>query len=201
MRLIVGEGDAVEAIVYEEGSRQLEVLIGASIAGWGGPRGESYRIHEGTTLLSGRRVTGTVLDMSRARQVEDPAPGDWAFLVSGDSLQLLLSNPEFGTPEAPGAFRGWAHSEAGTLQWSDISVTWSEVGRFEVARRDVPSAWTVRSADGELGAELRTDDGHITAGEGEDPVLPVDALFIVSGSVRISGASYPVQGFFRHIRP
>jgi hypothetical protein len=41
---------------------------------------------------------------------------------------------------------------------------------------------------------------QMEAGEGDGPLLPVDALFTVSGSVHIEGRTYPVLGLFRHIR-
>jgi hypothetical protein len=46
--------------------------------------------------------------------------------------------------------------------------------------------------------EVRT--AQIQAGAGEGPLLPVDALFEVTGTLSIEGGDYPVRGLFRHTR-
>jgi len=38
------------------------------------------------------------------------------------------------------------------------------------------------------------------AGEGAGPLLPVDALFLVVGTIRIEQRTFPVRGLFRHTR-
>ena len=77
-------------------------------------------------------------------------------------------------------------------------MDWSETRAFERARREVPVRWRFAGGGGEMAAELVAGAAHIEAGEGEGPLLPVDALFEVSGTVRIADATYPVRGLVRH---
>ncbi len=200
MHLVVGEADALERLVFEEGPRQLELAMGSTLVEWSGRRGESFRLLDGTALLSGERVQGLVLDLSRVRRPEDPPPGDWTVLASGDSLQVVVSDPgEGGTEGAP--YQAWARVDFREIQWPAVEVRWTETRAFEKARRDVPVAWSLRSSDGELQGTLSVESAQVQAGEGEGPLLPVDALFEVSGTVQIGESVYPVRGLFRHVQP
>jgi hypothetical protein len=140
------------------------------------------------------------LEMSRVHGAEDADPGDWAFLVSGDSQQMVLENPTVTNPGTRGAYRAWARLDFRDLHWPDVTVSWAEVRAYQPARQDVPVSWTLKSEDGELGGTLHVRSAQIQAGKGTGPLLPVDALFTVSGSVRIQGRAYPVLGLFRHTR-
>ena len=171
------------------------------LAEWTGPRGESFRLLEGSLVLSNTRVPGFVLDMARARRVRDPEGGDWGVLLAGDSLQVILHAPEASASPAPGRFRGWARMGLEEYHWPELTVTWSETRAFERARRDVPVSWRVSSPDGEMDAELAVRTAQIEAAAGEGPQLPVEALFEVEGTVRIGESSYSVRGLLRHFQP
>ena len=200
LRLVVGEGESLEALLFEEGPRRLEVQIGATRAEWSGSQGETFLVADGAAVLSERRLPGLVLDLARTHRGESPGPGDWMFLTSGDSVQLVLSGtdaPVGGT--AP--YEGWARLPDGSeLPWRDIAVTWAETRAFEKARREVPVRWTVSGGNGEMSADLEVRTAHIEAGEGEGPLLPVDALFEVSGDLRIGTHRYPLRGLVRHVQ-
>jgi predicted small lipoprotein YifL len=201
MRLVVGENDGLERLVFEEGPRQLEVALGAALAEWTGPRGEVFRLMNGSLVLSSAPVPGFVLDMSRARRARDPEGGDWGVLLSGDSLQVVLHAPEAMAVPTPGTFRGWARLHGQELEWPDLRVTWGEMRAFQRARRDVPVEWIATSADGDVMAELQVRTAQIEAAPGEGPQLPVEAIFEVEGAVRIGESSYPVRGLLRHFQP
>ena len=79
-------------------------------------------------------------------------------------------------------------------------MDWGEVRAFQPARQDVPVAWTLTSTEGDMEGVLQVRSAQIQAGEGEGPVLPVDALFEVTGTLSIEGGDYPVRGLFRHTR-
>lgn len=203
LRLLVGEGDVVEAVLFTEGQRQLELeFSGASLVEWTGTRGQVYRLVEGNAYLSDQRVQGVILDMSRVHASDD-APGDWAFLTSGDSLQVVLENPTAAPAGTPGAYRAWARLDFRDLQWPALTVDWAAVSAFQPARQDVPTSWTLSTPEGEtpLGGVLEVASAHLQAGEGAGPLLPVDALYVVEGTLRVEGRAYPVQGLFRHTRP
>ncbi|HSR41938.1 MAG TPA: hypothetical protein VLL48_07195, partial [Longimicrobiales bacterium] len=90
MRVVVGMDDGLERIVHDDGSRILELALGDVLTEWTGPRGGTFRLLEGSVRLGGRAVGGLMLDMSRSVGTDEPGYGDWAFLVSGDSLQVVL---------------------------------------------------------------------------------------------------------------
>ena len=69
---------------------------------------------------------------------------------------------------------------------------------YEPARRDVPISWDIQSPDEDLVGSLTTLNPFFEAAEGEGPMLPVDALFQVAGTLTLAGGEYPVQGFIRH---
>ena len=200
MRLVVGEGGALDRMIFEEGARQLELAPGEPLAEWGGQRGETVRLAEGTLLLPGRSIGGVVLDLSRARRADDDPPGDWTVLASGDSLRVFLHQPFASEPGAPGSWRGWALVDFREPQYTSVTVTWEQVRAYERARRDVPVRWDVRSGDGELQGTLEATGVHLEAGEGEGPQLPVAGLFQVEGTLGLDGEEYPVRGLFRHLQ-
>ena len=78
-------------------------------------------------------------------------------------------------------------------------VSISTGGTYET--RDGGASWTITSQDDDIGGVLRVQSAQIQAGEGAGPLLPVDALFLVSGTLRLEGGEYPVRGLFRHTRP
>ncbi|MFC1791193.1 hypothetical protein ACFL0I_01845, partial [Gemmatimonadota bacterium] len=71
---------------------------------------------------------------------------------------------------------------------------------FEPARRDVPMGWEISSPLGELEGVLAVVAPFLKVGEGEGPVLPVDALYQVAGTVILEGREFPVQGLIRHLQ-
>ncbi len=200
MRLLVGEGDALEAILYEEGARQLDVLINGPVADWSGTRGEVFRVHDGSMLLGGQPADGLLLDVNRVHRLAEVPSGDWIFLEGGPSVTIVLEAP-VGIPPGSTPYIGWARLGDRELRWPRVDVEWTETRSFERARRDVPVAWSIVSDDGALGGTLSTVAMQLTAGEGAGPILPVDGLFQVRGTLTIDGNSYDVRGVLRHIQP
>jgi hypothetical protein len=201
LRLIVGEGDAVESLVFSQGPRQLELELSAPLIEWAGARGQMFRILDAAVHLADQRVGGVALDMARVHGTDAETPGDWAFLTSGDSLQAVLERELAQSTDSTESYRAWARLDSRDLQWPSLSVEWTELRAFQPARQDVPVSWSLTTAGGAVEGTLDVESAHVQAGEGEGPLLPVDALFLVSGTLRIEGASYPVHGLFRHTRP
>lgn len=199
LRLMVGEQDALETILFEEGVRALELEFGDVLIEWTTGGGEVFRLLDAAVYLSDQRVPGVMLDASRTYGSDQTPPGDWAFLTSGDSLHVVFESPRRAAPETAGAYRGWARLDFRDLQWSPVTITWTETSAFQPARQDVPVSWRVSSP--EVEGTLRVATAQIQAGEGPGPLLPVDALFGVEGTLRIEGRPYPVRGLFRHTRP
>ncbi len=197
--LVVGEGDAVEALVFHEGPRALELELGELLMEWTRGGEEVYRLVDGTLLLGEERVPGLILDMARTASADAGLPGDWAFLVSGDSLQVVLEAESPAAVEESGEYRGWARLDFRDLRLPEITVDWAEVRSFPPARREIPASWTLTSPD--LQGVLEVTSTQAEAREGPGPLLPVDALFGVSGTLTLEGGDYPVRGIVRHTRP
>lgn len=200
LRLLVQEGDVIDGIVYEQGARRLEITVGDTRATWGGPRGEAIELLDGAAYLSDERVEGLVLHMARASSGATPPGGDWALLVSGDSLVLVLAaDDEHGGEDEP-AYRAWADVGEDERVWTDVAVDWTATQAFPPARRDVPVAWRISTAGRQLVGELAIVSADIDAGTGPGPLLPVRALYEVAGEVTIEGRDLPVRGLLVHER-
>ena len=200
MDLVVGDDGSLERILFSEGQRQLEVVVGDGISDWSGNRGETFRIHRGAALFGDQRVEGIVLDMNRARLREGTEPGEWLFVTGPRRLAILVHSPD-GSSD----YRAWGRIGEQEFRWPAVRVQWSSVRSFEEARRDVPVEWEIRS----LGADALGDGVIVTltstgmelrAIEGEGPILSVDGLFQVTGTVQLAGESLEVRGHVRHVQ-
>ena len=201
LRLVIGDGETLEALVFSEGPRRLEVAIGGPRAEWNGSQGETFLVADGAAVLAEQRIPGLVLDFARARRGETPPPGDWMFLTSGDSVQMVLTGIESPAGRESSGYEGWGRlQDESEIPWRDVTVAWVERRAFERARRDVPVTWRVTSADGEMSAELAVQTANLEAGAGQGPQLPVDALFEVAGTLRVGEGVYPVRGLVRHVQ-
>lgn len=198
LRLVVGDGDALEQISYVDAGRRLDLTLDTSLAEWTGRRGETFRFLDGGLVLAERRVPGLVLDLNRTRDATEGAGGDWVMLTSGDSLHAVLHAPLLEGSRAPGGWRGWIHLVDRDIPVASLTAEWSAVRAFDRARRDVPVGWTIRTGDGTVEATLEARSSTLTAGEGEGPLLPVDGWFEVVGTLVVEGAEYAVHGLFRH---
>jgi hypothetical protein len=198
VRLVVGLGDALERIIFQEGGRSLEVILGSLRAEWSGQGSHRYRIHEATLLLSDRTQEGILLDMTRAWSAEDEPPGDWGFLTSGDSVQVVLEDRPGGGAEEGGEFTAWARVAFSERQWQGLQLVATERRAFEPARRDVPVGWEIQTAEGDLGGSIVALAPYLEVMEGEGPVLPVEGLLQLSGTLNLDAQDIPVQGFLRY---
>lgn len=199
-RIVVRDGDAIDGIIFDEGTRNLELALGNVLMQWGGPGGEVFQLLDGSLYLADQRLGGIVLDMARGSESDQPRGGDWAFLLSGDSLQVVLEGDAEHTTEQTPAYRAWARLDFRDLRWSEVQVDWGETQAFQPARRDVPVSWTITSANAELSGVLDVRSADIRPGTGDGPVLPLRALFEVSGSLVVDGRTFPVRGMFTHER-
>lgn len=198
LRMVVGEGDALEQLSFVDGGRRLDLALDASLAEWTGRRGETFRFLDAGLVLAERRIPGVALDLNRTHAPIEGPSGDWVMLVSGDSLHAVLHTPLHDTMLEPAAWRGWVHLDFRDLPLASLTASWTESRAFDRARRDVPVGWTIRSADGTVSADLEARSSTLTAGEGDGPLLPVEGWFEVTGTFDVDGSTYPVQGLLRH---
>ncbi len=199
-RAVVAEGGSLAGLVYRRAERALEVGLGPELASWGGPAGETVRLREGILGLAGRRTGGVVLDLARAAR-DSHALGDRIFLVSGDSVQVVLAGSREHDPAAPPPpYLAWARVDLRRLQWADVAVTWEETSAFHPARRDVPVAWRVEAGERGPRGAFRVTSADVQPGEGEGPILPVRAVYLVEGTLELEGTAYPARGVLLHER-
>jgi len=200
LRLLVEEGDVIDGIIFGDGARRLELSMGEAQASWGGPRGESIELTEGVAYVADQRVEGTIAHLARASAGGTPPGGDWALLVSGDSLQLVLAaDVEHGSETAP-VYRGYAHGADAERVWTNVGIVWTTTEAFPPARRDVPAGWRITADDGSMSGALRVLSSDIQAGTGPGPLLPVRALYDVEGEISITEGTFPVRGLLVHER-
>lgn len=201
VRLVVGQDDGVERLIFREGPRELELVPGEFLAEWTNPEGSTFRLHRGTATFPAGTVDGFVLDLLRLWTGEEGRPGDWLFLHAGDGAQILLEErAPHAVPRSPGQFRGWSRVAFQQQPWPEVEVSWEEVRAFEPARRDIPTEWRLASPGSEVEGTLRAVSSHLSAGQGEGPLLPVSAFFEVEGDLRILGESFEVRGLVRHLQ-
>ena len=70
----------------------------------------------------------------------------------------------------------------------------------EEARRDIPEEWEIRSLNVELAVTISNAGMDVRAAAGEGPILPVEGLFQVTGSIVLAGDSIEVWGLVRHVQ-
>ena len=198
MDLVVGAGGTLERILFAQGQRQLEVVIGEGMSDWSGNRGETFRVHRGAALFGDQRVEGIVLDMNRARLREGPEPGEWMFLTGPRRLVIVVESPGGSS-----AYTAWGRIGEEDFRWPEVLVEWSSVRSFEEARRDVPVEWEIRSLgalDDGLELTLASAGMELRAEEGAGPILPVNGLYQVAGLAVLAGDSFEVRGLVRHVQ-
>jgi len=198
-RILVGEGDRLDRVFYEGGSRRLEVSLDETLAEWTGNRGGSFNVLEGGLVLGDRRVPGRVLDVSQGVRLSEGSMGDWLYLISGDSLAVVIQAPFY--QEEDMFYQGWARDAEQELQWPEVRVTWEESRSYEPARRDIPSVLSLGTPSRSLEGQLRVVAIQLETRAGPGPVLPVDGIMEVQGRLRIQGRSVPVRGLLRHRQP
>lgn len=201
LQLLVGDGDVIDGLVFEDGTRSLELFLDEVASSWAGARGERFEVLTGSAYLADQRIDGMILDMARTSVDGISTGGDWAFLLSGDSAHFVVAAAtEHGGDSAP-EYRAWGTSgDADAWRWPTVEVTWTRNEAYPPARRDVPVAWRISTEDGALAGSLEAESAEILAGEGPGPLLPVRALYEVSGQLRTAAGTFPVYGLLVHER-
>lgn len=200
LQLLVQEGDVVDGIIFEDGTRSLELALGETQASWGGPRGETVELLEGAAYLADERVDGVILHLARASAGASPPGGDWGLLLSGDSARFVFAAEGEHGGEVEPVYRGWGDLADRELQWPEVHLEWTATQAFPPARRDVPASWRIWSTNASVEGELHAISSEIQAGSGTGPLLPVRALFEVVGEVSTFEGDFPVHGLIVHER-
>lgn len=200
-RILVGEGDRLDRVVYEDAGRSLQLTLDEPLAEWTDSRGGSFSVLRGGLILGDRRISGRVLDVSGGVRLPEPALGDWLFLTSENGWSLVVEAPLDAGEES--VFQAWALQPDGRDldPWPRVSIAWTETRTFEPARRAIPEVLTISSADGDLSGRLEVTSLQLETRPGDGPVLPVDGLMGVSGEIELGDrGSIEVHGLMRHRR-
>lgn len=200
LSLLVRDEGAIDGIVFEDPPRSLEIILGEGELAWTGARGGSFQVLTGSAYLADRRIDGRVLDMARASAGDRPPGGDWAFLLSGDSAHFVFAADDEHGGEVEPLYRGWGDHEGEAFQWPEVRVDWRRREAFPPARRDVPVEWEIWSSDVSVQGELEALSAEIQPGDGPGPLLPVLALYEVTGEISTSAGDFPVHGIVVHER-
>jgi len=97
-------------------------------------------------------------------------------------------------------YTAWGRRGEQEYRWPEMDVEWSAVRSFEEARRDVPVGWEISTPDPAFSLSLASAGMELRAGAGEGPLLPVEGLYQVSGSLVLDGDSLEVRGLVRHLQ-
>ena len=195
LRLIVDAADGVQEIFFSGGAPAADLVLGETLNEWNSAAGGAFLLSEGRLSLGERVEDGYAIDLTRAWDGERDRPaGDWALLVSGDSIAVFLEAPSEGSE----TWQAWARRDFESYGWPEVTVTWGAVQAFDRARRDVPVSWTLTTPDGDLSGILDLRSTNLEAGDGEGPLLPVDGFFDVAGRLVLGGIEIPVRGLIRH---
>ena len=151
--------------------------------------------------LGDRRVPGRVLEVSQGIRPQEGTLGDWLFLTSGDSLAMVVQSSVQAADPGDTAYQGWAWVTGGEYQWSRLGLEWAENRSYEPARRDIPDSLHFSTPDGVLEGGVGVRSILLEVRDGPGPVLPVDGIMEVEGSVVINARTLPVRGILRHRQP
>ncbi len=196
LRLVVGTGDRIDNVIYQEGDRLLDLELRGGGAAWTGSRGGTFGVQDAAIVMGDRAVAGQAVDLSRAWTPTEGPAGDWAFLTSGDSIAVVVNSAR--REGGAGASQGWLLRGEREILLPGLELEWSGTRAYDEARRDVPIAWRLADPAGELAGTLQVRTVRLRTGEAEGPLLPVDGVFEVSGVVTIEGDERAVEGILRH---
>lgn len=199
MRVIASGPSEVESLHYEQGGRRLRMVVGDPLSDWNQGGDNRFRILEGSLSVGAETTGGIIFEMLRVEQTESdgwPSPHevDAAFLTSGDSLQLLMSD----APAEDDASFTWVRTPIEDRALPGGEVTWLEVEPLDDARRDIPISWTLTNEAVGLTGELRAIGRDVILGPERGGRRAVEIRYSVEGAIEVSGESWPVTGTIRH---
>lgn len=198
--LLVGDEGAIDGVIFEDPPRSLEIILGEATSPWTGSRGGSFHVLTGSAYLADRRIDGMVLDMARGATGAEVPGGDWGFLLSGDSAHFVFSaDEEHGGDRVP-SYRVWGRHDGEEFGSASVGFEWNRTEAFPPARRDIPVEWEFESDDGLLSGRLEAVSAEIQPGEGPGPLLPVRAVYEVTGELEAPQGRFSVHGIVVHER-
>jgi hypothetical protein len=161
LRLIVGQADTLEALVYRDANRELRLVPGEQLAQWQGTAGTEIGLHRAELHIEKNRISGILFDLqfgsngfpapsaipthSAADSLAPPA-GPYealAFLSDGKELDVMLVSDTSG-------LLAWVRQGKTAEKWDGAGL--EPLGQ---PRGESSTSWRLTSPQGALRGELR----------------------------------------------
>lgn len=203
LRVAAGGPAEIETIRFERGERRLRLDLDTPLTAWNQGGDTRFRLVAGRLSIGAETMAGPVLEMLRVeRSLGDGWPPgqdfDALFLVSGDSIQLVMADAVENDDE--GASYAWTRRGGRERVWDAAEIRWLEVRAFQEARRDVPRRWSFRIPGSEIGGEVEALGFDAVLGPERAGRRAVEIRFSVEGWIGVEGDDEVrrVTGMIRH---
>ncbi|HEX7117613.1 MAG TPA: hypothetical protein VF212_02415 [Longimicrobiales bacterium] len=189
LRLVVGEGDEIEAVIHRADSTGFRLEPSAALAEWGVGDAVQLRLRRGTLSLGRESFVGLVLDLQTGTPVAQPDGTAVAFVTDDAGASLVVARG------ADGRTFAWLHRDAETLSWESVSL--APIAAEAGAADAPPAGWRIAASTGDLTGELRTDGEPVVMRSPADSTGGARTL-MVDGWIEARGDRRDVFGLFRH---
>ncbi len=201
LRVTAGGPTELEALRFAQGERRLRLDIDSPITEWNEEAGVRFRLIAGRLGIGTETFTGPVLEMLRVDQTDPdgwPAglDADAIFLISGDSLQMLLTRSTGGEGEDTGY--AWTRTASLERTWDRAEVQRMELQPYQEARREIPMRWRFRIPAAGIEGEVQAAGFDAILGPERGGRRVVEIRYTVEGVVNLEGKQRPVVGMIRH---
>jgi hypothetical protein len=199
LTIIAGGPSELETLRYSRAERRLRLDLGVPRSDWNQGGDTRFRLLDGTLSVGAETIAGPVLEMLRVETTAEdgwPSPQefDTVFLISGDSLRLVIA----GGPDASELSYGWLWTPVEEQAWDSSEIRWIEMRPLQEARRDVPWVWGFQIDAAGLTGEIEAIGSDALLGPERGGRRAVEIRSSVSGWVEIDGVSWPVTGMIHH---
>lgn len=214
LRVLASRGGGLGGLRVRDGSGEVRLELGRTLARWESPTGQTERFRLATAGTGDDARGGLAVERRSARTLEMPPPrGLYGFLLVADSTgEGLVILRHGGTP--PGQRPPEVDTTAVAYGWTDQGErSWSEVrlaptdGGSDGGAGSPPTAWEVAVPAGGVRGRLAPgslrelvdapadpgDDGGGEARAGRDRRRPV-RLYALTGTLSVHGVERPVRG-------
>jgi hypothetical protein len=215
LRVLASRGGGLGGLRVRDGSGEVRLELGRTLARWESPTGQTERFRLATVGTGEDAREGLAVERRSARTLEMPPPrGLYGFLLVADSTgQGLVILRHGGTPpgrrppevDTTAVAYGW--TDEGERTWSEVRLAPAAGGGSDAGSGSPPASWEVavpaggvrgrlsrgslrELADAPAGPGDDADDGARDGGERRRPVR----LYALSGTLNVHGVERTVRG-------
>ncbi len=202
LRIVVDIDGDLESVRYRRAAQSLELWLGEPLSVWSQGDDTRYRIIPSTLELGQDEMSGTVLEVLRARRItagDDLSRGDYdrLFLTDGAGLHLVMAEAVGGDGTDERTF-GWVLSNGDERVWRDVEVRWLEMRPLDEARRDIPLSWSLQIPSSDLIGEVESLGLVYTLGPEQAGRRSVEIRYTVEGWIELEGERRRIYGVLKH---